>query len=119
MASISLLASKLVFFLYDEPNKGFKVCADSLILSLGMGDERKRQSLSFTLKEAHLLKNQEIRSLRIVKQGGIYYAVFTVQMVLPEKKPIRAHLLSIQTIKTWLMESTQKGTLSKLQLRIG
>jgi putative transposase len=75
--------------LFDEPNKGFKILNDTLQLSLGMGDERKRQSLSFTLKEAHLLKNQEIRNLRIVKQAGIYYAVFTVRILLVESKPIK------------------------------
>jgi putative transposase len=75
--------------LFDEPNKGFKILNDTLQLSLGMGDERKRQTLSFTLKEAHLLKNQEIRNLRIVKQAGIYYAVFTVRILLVESKPIK------------------------------
>lgn len=74
--------------LFDEPNKGFKILGDQLQLSLGMGDERKRQSLSFTIKEAHLLKNQQIRNLRLVKQAGIYYAIFTVQVKLAETKPI-------------------------------
>ncbi len=75
--------------LFDEPGKGFKVHGDTLRLSLGMGDESKRQSLIFTLKEPHLLKSQKIRNLRIVKQAGIYYAVFTVQVLLVEKKQIR------------------------------
>jgi len=75
--------------LFDEPNKGFKVLGDRLQLSLGMGDERKQKSLMFILKEAHLLKNQEIRNLRVVKQAGIYYAVFTVRIVLIDKKPIK------------------------------
>lgn len=75
--------------LFDEPNKGFKVSEGILQLSLGMGGERKRQSLSFNLNEASLLKNQEIRNLRIVKQAGIYYAVFTVRLVLTESKPIK------------------------------
>jgi putative transposase len=74
--------------LFDEPGKGFKVRGDILQLSLGMGDESKRQSLFFTLKESHLLKNQKIRNLRLVKQAGIYYAVFTVQVLLAEKKQI-------------------------------
>lgn len=75
--------------LFDEPNKGFKVLGDTLQLSLGMGDEHKRHSLSLTLKEAHLLKDQQIRQLRIVKQAGIYYAVFTVRVLLVETKPIK------------------------------
>jgi putative transposase len=75
--------------LYDEPNKGFKISEDSLMLSLGMGDERKRHTISFTLKEADLLKNQQIRNLRIVKEAGNYYAVFSVQTVLPKTQPIK------------------------------
>lgn len=75
--------------LFDEPTKGFKITGDTLQVSLGMGDEHKRQSLSFTLKEAHLLKNQEIRNLRLLKQKGIYYAVFTVRVLLIEPKPIK------------------------------
>lgn len=75
--------------LFDEPNKGFKVSGNTLQLSLGMGDERKRHSLCFTLKEAQFLKNQQIRNLRIVKQAGIFYAIFTVQVLLVDKKPIK------------------------------
>lgn len=70
--------------LYDEPNKGFKIHHHQLILSLG-----QRISLSFTLKDHHLLNNQIIRNLRIVKQASTYYAVFTVQVKLPVKKPVK------------------------------
>lgn len=80
--------------LFDEPNKGFKVLGDTLQVSLGMGDERKQKSLLFILKEAHLLKNQEIRNLRLVKQAGIYYAVFTVRILLIDKKPIK-HMIAL------------------------
>ncbi len=62
---------------------------DTLQLSLGMGDKRKRQSLLFTIKESSLLKGQKIRNLRIVKQAGVYYAVCTVQILLAEAKPIK------------------------------
>lgn len=48
--------------LYDEPNKGFKLNKNQLTLSLGA-----KVSLSFTLKDHHLLKGQIIRNLRIVK----------------------------------------------------
>ena len=75
--------------LFDEPSKGFKVCGNILQISLGMGHEGKRQSLIFTLKESHLLKNQTIRNLRLVKQSGIYYAVFTVRVMLVETKQIK------------------------------
>ena len=75
--------------LYDEPNKGFKVSGNSLRLSLGLGEQSKRTTLTFTLKEAHRLSNHTIRNLRITKKAGVYYAVFTVEVPVPEKKPIQ------------------------------
>jgi putative transposase len=73
---------------YDEPEKGFKIEGDQLILSLGMGEDRKHRSVSLTLREAHLLHGKTIRNLRIVSELGRYYAIFTVQKVLPAPKPI-------------------------------
>jgi putative transposase len=70
--------------LYDEPNKGFKVDQNQLILSLG-----ERVSLTFKLKDHVLLKDQTIRNLRIVKQASIYYAIFTVPVKLPSEKPLK------------------------------
>jgi putative transposase len=75
--------------LYDEPNKGFTCSDTTLVVSLGMGEEKKRHSLSFQVKEVHLLEGYEIRTLRIIKQAGQYYAIFTVQVKVPEKKPIQ------------------------------
>jgi putative transposase len=68
---------------YDEPNKGFKLNQNQLTLSLG-----ERISLTFTLKDPLLLKNQMIRNLRIVKQASVYYAVFTILIQLPSEKPL-------------------------------
>ncbi len=73
---------------YDEPNKGFKIEGDTLILSLGMGEDRKRRSVILRLTEAHLLKNKIIRNLRINYELGNYYAIFTIQKELPALKPI-------------------------------
>jgi putative transposase len=67
--------------LYDEPNKGFKLNQNQLRISLG-----ERVSLTFRLKDHNLLKDQNIRNLRIVKQSSTYYAIFTVTFKLPEKK---------------------------------
>lgn len=69
---------------YDEPAKGFKVNQNRLDVSLGA-----KVSLSFLINDHELLKNRTIRNLRIVKQAGYYYAVFTVLSPLPEKKPIK------------------------------
>lgn len=74
--------------LYDEPNKGFKIEDNHLVLSLGMGQDRKRRSVKIPLKDAALLKGKEIRNLRIVKQLGTFFAIFTLQKILPEKKNI-------------------------------
>ena len=73
---------------YDEPSKGFKIEGDTLILSLGMGQDRKRRSLKLKIPEAHLLKNTTPRNLRINSELGNYYAIFTIQKELPCKKPI-------------------------------
>jgi putative transposase len=74
--------------LYDEPNKGFKVEDNNLILSLGMGQDRKHRSLTIPIKQAEVLKDKEIRTLRIVKEHGCFYAVFTVRTILPATKPL-------------------------------
>ncbi|MCA6599045.1 MAG: transposase, partial [Pseudanabaena sp. M57BS1SP1A06MG] len=75
--------------LYDEPNKGFKIENGILRLSLGLGEENKRRSLQLRIKDGHLLNHHTIRNMRIVKQLGIYYAVFTVQVEEAVKKPIK------------------------------
>jgi len=74
--------------LYDEPNKGFKIEGDQLILSLGMGQDCKRRSVSVTIKEAHLLKEKEIRNLRIIKDDNQFFAIFTLKTIKPELKPV-------------------------------
>ena len=76
--------------LYDEPNKGYAVEGDVLNLYFGVDKEGKRMTASFTLKEAYRLKGYEIRNLRINKENGEYYAIFTVQMIVPEKKIIKS-----------------------------
>ncbi len=73
---------------YDEPNKGFKIEGKELILSLGMGVDRKQRSIRLKLPEANLLKGQTMRNLRIVCELGKYYAIFTVEKSLPKRKPI-------------------------------
>ena len=74
--------------LYDEPNKGFKVKEQQLILSLGRGEDRKQRSLILSLPEAYLLKDKSIRNLRISSEYQEYYAIFTIEKELPAKKPI-------------------------------
>jgi putative transposase len=73
--------------LYDEPGKGFNVQDNILILSLGVGQDRKRRSLSIPITDSHLLKGKAIRNLRITCELGVYYAIFTIQQELPKTKP--------------------------------
>ena len=73
---------------YDEPNKGFYIEGSKLILSLGMGEDRKHRSISLDLPEAHLLKDKSIRNVRIVSENGEYFAIFTIQKQLPQKRQI-------------------------------
>jgi putative transposase len=74
--------------LYDEPKKGFKIQDQTLVLSLGMGEDRKHRSITFNLPEAYLLKNKIACNLRIVSELGQYFAIFTIQKELPVQKPI-------------------------------
>ena len=74
---------------YEEPNKGYKVDYDKLRLSFGVDKNKKRISVTLKLKEAHLLLNQKTKNLRIVKEYGKYYAIFTIKVPIPEKKPVK------------------------------
>jgi putative transposase len=74
--------------LYDEPNKGYRLNGNCLTLSLGMGMDRKERYLSLALESIQALKRKEIRNLRVVKQLGVFYAVFTVRAALPEQKKV-------------------------------
>src|ERR1700733_4801442 len=73
---------------YDEPHKGFKINGQTLILSMGMGQDRKQRSLSLQLSDAPLLKGKTPRTLRITYELGHYYAFFPRQKAPPAVKPI-------------------------------
>ena len=64
---------------YDEPNKGFKIENKNLILSLGMGQERKQRSVTLFLPNADLLKDKNLRNLRITSEFGELTATFNIQ----------------------------------------
>lgn len=76
--------------LYDEPNKGFKVGGNSLILSLGVDDKNKRLKLEGKLLGAKALKGKEIRNLRVTRNFGKYQAIFTVKCPVPDEKKIHS-----------------------------
>jgi len=95
---------------YDEPEKGFKIQGNTLILSLGMGQDRKQRSVVLGLPEAHLLKGKIPRNLRIVSELGAYYAIFTVQKELPARKPISKILALDPNHKNLAYGVDTKGT---------
>jgi putative transposase len=74
---------------YDEPFKGYKIEGKFLRLSLGTGEDRKQKFILFSMPDASILSDKTIRNLRIVKQAGIYSAVFTVVRSLPTPKDIQ------------------------------
>lgn len=74
---------------YDEPNKGYCVEQNILNLSLGLGFDRKRKSLKIPIIDSHILAGKTIRNLRIVKDGNMFSAVFTVMRAVPDTKPIK------------------------------
>ena len=80
--------SKWFSLFYDEPGKGYKVIGNKLQLSLGMGLDRKQHSLQIPIADAHLLKDQDVRNLRIIKEHGIFRAAFTIARKVPDPKPI-------------------------------
>ena len=74
--------------LYDEPGKGFTIEKDLLILSLGKGKDRSQRYLSIPIVGAEALEGKEIRTLRIIKELGVFYAIFTVFCLVPQTKSI-------------------------------
>ena len=82
--------TKWFSLLYDEPNKGYEIEDNTLSLSLGVDEAGKRMTASFRIKEAYRLKGCEVRNLRISKEAGVYYAIFTVEMSISEKKSIES-----------------------------
>lgn len=74
---------------YDEPNKGFKLEKEMLILSLGVGQDGKRLACTLEVKDPSLLIGYEIRNLRIIKECEKFYAIFAVQVNLPQPKKIK------------------------------
>lgn len=75
--------------LYDEPSKGFKLEGSELRLSLGVGLDRCERYITVKLESLQALHGKEVRNLRIVKQLGEYFAVFTVRTAVPDTKQIQ------------------------------
>ncbi|KAF0248020.1 MAG: transposase OrfB [bacterium] len=64
---------------YDEPWKGYSLEAKSLKLQLGVNAEGKRLSVIVRLVESFPIEQCRVKQLRIVKESGKFYAVFTIE----------------------------------------
>lgn len=80
--------------LYDEPWKGYALHGRMLELSLGQSldpESGRRRRVHVTVRLAEpppdWFRHDMVRQLRITKEGRIYYAVFTVERVLPDTRP--------------------------------
>ena len=80
---------KYFSLLYDEPKKGFKVSGKTLTLSLGKNRDGKRLKVSGELVVSPAKFHQaEIKQLRITKDHGRYYAIFTIKRPEPALQPV-------------------------------
>ncbi len=76
---------------YDESWKGYRVVGRTLTLSLGQDATGKHLTLTLTLAEAlpHWVNHDHIRQCRIVKEGQLYSAIFTIERRLPTGKLLK------------------------------
>jgi putative transposase len=75
--------------LYDEPWKGYEVDGRKLKLSLGVDADENRLSVTVRMTEPLPFAHGQVKGLRIVKEVGRFYAVFTVKVGLPASKAPR------------------------------
>jgi len=75
--------------LYDEPWKGYEVDGRKLRLSLGVDADKHRLSVTVRMTEPLPFAHGQVKGLRIVKEVGRFYAVFTVDVSLPASKAPR------------------------------
>lgn len=71
---------------YEEPWKGYRVKGRTLALSLGVDRDGKRLMVRGELVRPLPFPRERVKSLRIVKESGRFYAVFTVERELPETR---------------------------------
>jgi len=69
---------------YEEPWKGYRVEGQTLHLTLGVDRQDRRLTVTGRLATPLPFPKTRVKSLRIVKEHGEFYAVFTVERDLPE-----------------------------------
>lgn len=74
---------------YDEPWKGYELDGQTLRLQLGLDQDGERRAVSGRLTEPLPTEWQAgVKTLRLVKQAGQFYAVFTVERAKPTLKKL-------------------------------
>src|SRR5215469_6509878 len=75
---------------YDEPWKGYQLEGRTLTLVLGQDAAGTQLKLDLMLAERlpHWVNHQHVRQCRIVKEGHLYFVVFSLQRLLPNGKPL-------------------------------
>jgi len=75
---------------YDEPWKGYTLTGRSLTLVLGQDATGKQRSLTLQLTEGlpHWVNHQHVRQCRLVKEGHLYFVIFSIEQLLPNGKPL-------------------------------
>ncbi|HXW60795.1 MAG TPA: transposase [Myxococcota bacterium] len=74
---------------YEEPFKGYAVHDGILELSFGLGEERKQNHIKMPMPDSKLIKDKNVKKMTLVKESGLYFAIFTVTKKLPQEKIIK------------------------------
>jgi len=72
--------------LYEEPWKGYRLNGRELRLSLGKNADGKQLSVTIRMTEPLPFAQEKVKGLRIVKEVGRFYAVFSVDVSQPTSK---------------------------------
>lgn len=102
--------------LYDEPWKGYSLNGRELTLSFGKDENQKQYQAVVTLTESLPFDKPQVKQLRITKEIGTFYAVFTVETearakveVKPGRKFRVAYLDPNHKNQAWLVDTRGNG----------
>ena len=74
---------------YDEPNKGYKVKGNKILISLGKNELGKQLRVSGKLTESLILKETDIiKNFRLCKSNQKYYGIFCIERIDIKKKAV-------------------------------
>jgi putative transposase len=83
--------------LYEEPWKGYSLKNGKIVLSLGKDANGKQIRLELQLAESFpkWYHADNVCQLRIVKEAGVYYAIFVVEREIPEPQSKKEKVVAI------------------------